>query len=293
MKSLITTARLARPALEALIERASAIAEGSDRDAGALAGRAVATLFFEPSTRTRLSFELAARRLGAEVVSFDLTGSSASKGESERDTVLTVAAMGPEVLVVRHPTAGFPDQVREWTGRAVVNGGDGSREHPTQALADAVTLMRRLGRIDGLTMSIVGDIAHSRVAGSLMTVMPRLGAELVLAGPEHLLPDQPGFSVAADLDEVVAVSDVIYLLRVQRERGASAGEGYHRRWGLDGKRTARMRPDAVIMHPGPINRGVEISDEAADGPRSLILDQVANGVPTRMAVLATIAESLS
>lgn len=293
MKSLITTSQLTRPALEALIERAIRVAEGADQDAAALAGAAVATLFFEPSTRTRLSFELAARRLGADVVSFDPSGSSASKGESERDTVLTLAAMGPQILVVRHSTGGFPDEVEEWTGRAVVNGGDGSREHPTQALLDAVTLVRSLGRIDGLTMAIVGDIAHSRVAGSLMRVMPTLGVELVLAGPHHFLPDHHEFRVAADLDEAVAAADVIYLLRVQRERGASEGEGYHRSWGLDARRAAAMRPHAVIMHPGPINRGVEISDEVADGPRSLILDQVANGVPTRMAVLATIAESLS
>lgn len=293
MKSLIATTELSRQALEALIEQAIRIAEGDDRDAKALSGKSVATLFFEPSTRTRLSFELAARRLGGEVIAFDLAGSSSAKGESERDTVLTVAAMGPEILVVRHPTAGFPDQVREWTASAVVNAGDGIREHPTQALGDAVTLMRRIGRIGGLTMAIVGDIAHSRVARSLMTVMPNLGANLVLSGPDDFLPEDHGFPVAESLDEAVAVADVVYLLRVQRERGASEGDDYHRRWGLDERRASAMKPDAVIMHPGPINRGVEISDEAADGPRSLILDQVANGVPTRMAVLASIAEALS
>lgn len=293
MKSLINTTQLSRATLEALIDRAIRIAGGDGRDAGALAGTLVATLFFEPSTRTRLSFELAARRLGGDVLTFDLAGSSAAKGESERDTVLTVAAMGPEILVVRHSVAGFPDRVQEWTGGAVVNAGDGVREHPTQALLDAVTLVRRLGRVDGLTMAIVGDIAHSRVAGSLMTVMPKLGADLVLAGPDHFLPDGHGFAVADSLDEALSMADVVYLLRVQRERGASEGEDYHRRWGVDERRAAAMKPDSVIMHPGPINRGVEISDEVADGPRSLILDQVANGVPTRMAVLASIAESLS
>lgn len=293
MKSLITTTQLSRAALEALIDRAIRIAEGDERDDGALAGIVVATLFFEPSTRTRLSFELATRRLGGDVLGFDLAGSSAAKGESERDTVLTVSAMGPDILVVRHSVAGFPDRVQEWTGRAVVNGGDGAREHPTQALLDAVTLVRRLGRVDGLTMAIVGDIAHSRVAGSLMAVMPKLGADLVLAGPSPFLPDGHGLAVADSLDEVLSSADVVYLLRVQRERGASQGEDYHRRWGMDERRAAAMKPDSVIMHPGPINRGVEISDEVADGPRSLILDQVANGVPTRMAVLASIAESLS
>lgn len=293
MKSLVTTSHLTRQELEGLIDRAIRIAESGEVEGPALRGITVATLFFEPSTRTRLSFELAATRLGADVVSFELAGSSAAKGESERDTVLTVAAMGPEILVVRHSTDGFPDVVQEWTGRAVVNAGDGSREHPTQALLDAVTLVRKLGGIDGLTIAIVGDIAHSRVAGSLMNVMPRLGAQLVLAGPGPFLPRGHGFGVAGDLDEVVAVADVIYLLRVQRERGAEEGEDYHRLWGLDARRAAEMRPDAVIMHPGPMNRGVEISDEAADGPRSLILDQVANGVPTRMAVLAAVAESLS
>lgn len=293
MKSLITTSHLTRPELERLIDRAIRIAEGSEVEGTELKGSTVATLFFEPSTRTRLSFELAARRLGADVVPFELAGSSAVKGESERDTVLTVAAMGPEILVVRHSTDGFPDLVQDWTGRAVVNAGDGTREHPTQALLDAVTLTRKLGGIEDLTMVIVGDVAHSRVAGSLMNVMPRLGAQLLLAGPEPFLPRGHGFGVLDRLDDVVAVADVVYLLRVQRERGATEGEDYHRLWGLDAKRAAEMRPDAVIMHPGPMNRGVEISDEAADGPRSLVLDQVANGVSTRMAVLAAIAESLS
>jgi aspartate carbamoyltransferase catalytic subunit len=292
MKSLTSVAHLAQGDLERLIARAIGFAQGSEEPACNLYGETVGTVFFEPSTRTRLSFELAARRLGAEIVSFELAGSSASKGESEKDTVLTVAAMGPQILVVRHYADGFPEQVMEWTGRAVVNAGDGRNEHPTQALLDAVTLMRRFGKIDGLTVAVVGDIAHSRVAGSLMKLMPALGADLVLAGPSELLPEAPRFAVAEGLDDLIGNVDVIYLLRVQRERGADTDEGYHDRWGLDGVRAARMRPEAVVMHPGPINRGVEISDDVADGPRSLILDQVANGVPTRMAVLAEIAETL-
>lgn len=292
MKSLVTTADLSEQDLRDLLSRSVRIAQGEEERSGALAGRAVATLFFEPSTRTRLSFELAANRLGARIVAFDLAGSSAAKGESEKDTVMTVAAMGCDILVTRHASAGFPELVREWTGRAVVNGGDGTREHPTQALIDAVTLTRRLGRIEGITMAIVGDVAHSRVAASLMAMMPRLGVHLLLAGPDDFLPHDPPFPALDSLDQVLAASDVIYLLRVQRERGANAGEDYHRHWGLGAARAAAMRPEALIMHPGPINRGVEISGDVADGPRSLILQQVANGVPTRMAVLAAIGEAM-
>lgn len=291
MKSLVSTSQLGRSDLERIIERAIGLAEGASIKEQVLSGITVATLFFEPSTRTRLSFELAARRLGADVVSFDLAGSAAAKGESERDTVLTVSAMGADVLVVRHGSDGFPVQVAEWTSRAVVNAGDGRNEHPTQALLDAVTLVRRLGAVGGLTVAIVGDIAHSRVANSLMTVLPALGADLVLAGPPHWLPEGP-FPVSSSLDDVVGAADVLYLLRVQRERGAEVAEGYHAKWGLDARRAAAMRPEAVVMHPGPVNRGVEISDEVADSPRSLILEQVANGVPTRMAILAEIGEAL-
>jgi aspartate carbamoyltransferase catalytic subunit len=291
VKSLVSAAQLGRADLERIIERAIGFADSGHSWDPTLRGWTLATLFFEPSTRTRLSFELAARRLGADVVSFDLSGSAAVKGESERDTVLTVAAMGAQVLVVRHATDGFPTKVAEWTHRAVVNAGDGQNEHPTQALLDAVTLQRRFGRVEGLTVAIVGDIAHSRVANSLMTVLPALGANLVLAGPSEWLPDSP-FPLAGTLDEVVVAADVVYLLRVQRERGAEPAEGYHAEWGLDARRAAAMRPEAVVMHPGPINRGVEVSDEVADGPRSLILQQVANGVPTRMSVLAEIGEAL-
>ena len=292
MKSLISVADLSKGDLERLISRAIGFAEGREGPAGNLHGKTVGTVFFEPSTRTRLSFELASRRLGAEIVSFDLAGSSASKGESEKDTLLTLAAMGPEILVVRHHADGFPERAMEWTGRAVVNAGDGRNEHPTQAMLDAVTLMRRFGTVEGLVVALIGDIAHSRVAGSLMKMMPVLGADVVLAGPPELLPEVPLFPVAGGLDDLLGKVDVIYLLRVQRERGAETDEGYHEGWGLDGARASRMRPEAVVMHPGPINRGVEISGDVADGPRSLILDQVANGVPTRMAVLAEIAETL-
>jgi aspartate carbamoyltransferase catalytic subunit len=291
MKSLLTAEQLSRVDLERLIARASRFAEDPERPEPLLEGKTVGTLFFEPSTRTRLSFELAARRLRADVVSFDLAGSAAAKGESESDTVLTVASMGAEILVVRHSVDGFPTQVAQWTQLAVVNAGDGRNQHPTQALLDAVTLFRRFGKVEGLTVAIVGDIAHSRVAGSLMTVLPALGADLMLAGPAEWLPASH-FHVAGSIDDAITSADVIYLLRVQRERGAEAGEDYHIRWGLDAARAARMRPEAVVMHPGPINRGVEISDEVADGPRSLILDQVGSGVPTRMAVLSEIGETL-
>lgn len=291
MKSLISISQLNSLDLERIIERAIVFAEGGPDSQDVLRGATIATLFFEPSTRTRLSFELAARRLGADVVTFELAGSAAAKGESEKDTVLTVAAMGAQVLVVRHETDGFPARVADWTQRAVINAGDGQNEHPTQALLDVVTLVRRFGEVEGLRVAIVGDVSHSRVANSLMSALDTLGAEVLLAGPGEWLPESH-FPVVESMDDVVDVADVVYLLRVQRERGAELTAGYHAEWGLDAKRAAAMRSEAVVMHPGPMNRGVEISDEVADGARSLILDQVANGVPARMAVLAEVGEAL-
>lgn len=292
MKSFTTLSGVTRSTLEGLID--AAIGFTDRRRAGdELAGIVAALLFFEPSTRTRLSFQLAAHRLGAEVLSFDAPTSSVLKGESERDTARTVAAIGGDILVVRHSVSGTPDLIHEWTGRPVVNAGDGTHQHPTQALVDAVTLVRHFGECQGLRMGIVGDIRHSRVAASLMCAMPVLGVDLTLIGPESLLPPagEAGLARSHDLDQVIGDLDVVYVLRVQQERGVEVPDRFADRFGLTQQRASVMRPNAVVMHPGPINRGIEIADSVADGPRSLILEQVANGVPSRMAVLAALAEA--
>lgn len=287
MKAILGIESLGTDGLRRLLDRAGwyagALAAG-ERLHPTLAGTVVGTLFFEPSTRTRISFEVAARRLGADVASFDPDQSSMSKGETLQDTVLTVSAIGMDVLVVRHGEAGVPERIHRWTGRPVINAGDGTGEHPTQALADCLTLTRRFGAIAGLRVAIVGDVIHSRVAGSLLLALPALGAEVVLVGPGTLLPESR-FRSTDDLDSVLDEVDVVYLLRIQRERGAEGGSGYEEMFRLDEPRAARMRPEAVVMHPGPINRGVEIGSGVADGARSLILTQVANGVPARMAAL--------
>lgn len=290
MKKLTSIRGLGREELSALITGAiEGPARGDD-----LSGTAVGLMFFENSTRTRVSFELAALRLGADVLSFDPETSSTAKGETLRDTVATVSAIGCDILVVRHADEGVPDQVHEWTGKPVVNAGDGTREHPTQALVDAATLISHFGGVDGLRVGIVGDVAHSRVAGSLVHALPTLGASLDLIGPEELLPEwsPPGVSVSSDLDAALPDLDVVYLLRVQRERGASTGSGYQSRFQMTMARTASMKDGAVVMHPGPMNRGVELEDEVADGSRSLVLHQVAWGVPVRMAVLRALQGGL-
>lgn len=293
MKSFNSVRGLGRAELESLI--GDALGYRARRDVALVfEDRTVALLFFEKSTRTRLSFQLAAEKLGARVLSLDPSRSSTGKGESLRDTVMTVSAIGADLLVVRHSEAGIPDLVSEWTGRPVVNAGDGVREHPTQALVDLVTLQSHFGDLRGLRVGIVGDIRHSRVAGSLTHAMPVMGVDLMLIGPDEFLPSQShGLETTTSLDGVIGELDVLYLLRVQTERGAEADEGYSRRYRLDSTRAAAMHENAVVMHPGPLNRGVEISDEVADGPRSLILDQVSNGVPVRMAVLASLESALA
>lgn len=293
MKTLTALRGMGKADLQSLVDAACSYADGENAPER-LSGRSVAMLFFERSTRTRLSFELAASRLGSRILSFDPATSSTGKGESLRDTVLTIAAIGADLFVVRHSAAGVPDQVAEWTGAPVVNAGDGAHEHPTQALVDIVTLSRHFGDLDGLRMAVVGDVRHSRVAGSLIHAMPAMGVELTLVGPEQLLPeDDQGLDRSHSLDEVIADVDVAYLLRVQTERGARVDTDYSPEFGLDGRRASLMRETAVVMHPGPINRGVEISDDVADGPRSLILEQVSNGVPTRMAVLSALESALN
>ncbi len=297
MKAFTTLRGVTRSEIDELVDSAlrfAAMEDNNDFRDGELTGRAVAMMFFEASTRTRLSFELATRRLGAHPMTFDPDTSSAGKGESLRDTVLTVSAIGADIIVVRHSEPGIPDAIGDWTGVPVVNAGDGTHEHPTQALLDVVTLRRRFGSLEGLRLGIIGDIRHSRVAGSLFHVLPALGVDSVLIGPESLLPDEtpPGFEATTDLETHLGSLDVLYLLRVQNERGTRLPEGFVERYRIDARRAASMSPDAAIMHPGPMNRGVEIVGDVADGPRSLILEQVANGVPTRMAVLTALADAI-
>lgn len=264
-----------------------------------LTNMTVATLFLEPSTRTRLSFELAATRLGAEVISFSPEHSSGSKGESFQDTVATVAAMGAQILIVRHSLVGSPQVAARWTGLPVINGGDGRKAHPTQTLLDLLTIRRHFGRINGLDIAVVGDVENSRVARGLLNVLPRLGSRVTMVGPSSFVADANPWSsgVTHDLDAVLPEVDVVYLLRVQKERGAGVGypgdSAYHRRFGMDRDRAEQLRPGAVIMHPGPINRGVEIASQVADSDQCLILEQVANGLPIRMAALAIEAGDLA
>ena len=295
MRHLLGLEEATRDELESLLDDADGFVEVLDRPipkVPALRGKTVATVFFEPSTRTRLSFERAAKALSADTLSFSPGTSSLSKGESLKDTVLTLRAMGADLLVVRHKAVGAAHRVAEWSGVPVVNGGDGAHQHPTQALLDALTVRRHFGKVEGLEIAIVGDIRHSRVARSDIDCFAALGAHVTLVAPRTLLPvDYDGWpvAVAAGIDDVVESADVIYLLRVQAERGGAAVfpslPEYVSRFGLTRERFARMRPEGVVMHPGPMNRGVEIADEVADDERCLVLDQVRMGVAIRMAVL--------
>ncbi len=284
-----------RAELEAILDLADEFSEVLHRPiprVPALQGKTVAHVFYEPSTRTRLSFERAAKALSADVMNFSPSGSSVSKGESLKDTVLTLKAMGPDLMVVRHRSAGAPTRVAAWTGLPVVNAGDGAHEHPTQAMLDALTIRRRFGKLDDLRIGIVGDVRHSRVARSNVAAFTTLGAEVTLIGPRTLLPvntDRWSTTISESLDEVIAELDVVYLLRIQAERGGASVfpslPEYVSRFGLTTRRFSAMAPEAVVMHPGPMNRGVEIADAVADDERSLVLDQVASGVAVRMAVL--------
>lgn len=295
MKGLLTVKDLGPAALRHLISEASDLRDALDRGVPpllSLRGRCVANLFFEPSTRTRMSFDLAAQRLGAHVITFDPATSSTSKGESLRDTVSTVAAIGADILVVRHVDEGTPRRIAEWTGLAVVNAGDGANEHPTQTLLDLVTIHRHLGEFEGLRVGIVGDIVHSRVAGGLMYALAELGTHITLIAPRPWLPSGTALPTSHELDSVLADLDILYLLRVQTERGGLITDSYMTRFQLNRERLATMKDGAVIMHPGPMNRGVEIADDVADSPRSLVREQVRNGVPTRMVVLRSIGGRL-
>jgi len=254
-----------------------------------LRGRTVVNLFYEDSTRTRISFEAAAKRLSADVINFSAKGSSVSKGESLKDTALTLQAMGADAVVIRHPASGAPHRLATWVEGSVLNAGDGTHEHPTQALLDAYTMRSRLGRLAGLSVAIVGDVLHSRVARSNVHLLATLGAKVTLVGPPTLIPPDLRTEVSYDLDAVLPDADVVMMLRVQRERMAASyfpsAREYARRYGLDGPRMRRLPEHAIVMHPGPMNRGMEISPEVADSARSTIVEQVANGVSVRMAVL--------
>ena len=297
-RHLLSAADLSRDDALLILDTADELARISDRPIKklpTLRGRTVVNLFFEDSTRTRISFEAAAKRLSADVINFSVKGSSVAKGESLKDTALTLEAMGADAVVIRHDASGAPHRLAGWIRGHVVNAGDGMHEHPTQALLDAFTIRRRLGRAGGLAgvrVTIVGDVLHSRVARSNVALLNILGAEVTLVAPPTLVPVAVGSwpcEISYDLDAVLAKSDVIMMLRVQQERMTAAYfpsvREYSRRYGLDTGRMGMLPEHAIVMHPGPMNRGVEIAAEVADSPRSTIVEQVANGVSVRMAVL--------
>ncbi len=294
-RHLISAADLSRDDALLVLDTAEELAQIAGRAVKklpTLRGRTVVNLFFEDSTRTRISFEAAAKRLSADVINFSAKVSSVSKGESLKDTALTLEAMGADGVVIRHGASGAPHRLAGWVQGSVVNAGDGTHEHPTQALLDAFTMRKRLGELDGRRVTIVGDVLHSRVARSNVLLLNTLGADVTVVAPPTLLPvaiDTWPCSVSYDLDGVIPKSDVIMMLRVQQERMNAAYfptvREYSRRYGLDGDRMAQLPEHAIVMHPGPMNRGVEIAAEVADSVRSTIVEQVANGVSARMAVL--------
>ena len=291
MKHLLAIDQLSREEIEAILDRAESFAEVGRRDikkVPTLRGRTVVTLFYESSTRTSSSFELAAKRLSADLVSVKAAGSSVDKGESLKDTVATLSAYEPAAIVIRHPHAGAAQLVAGWADAAVVNAGDGKHEHPSQALLDVYTLRRRLGSLEGRRIWIVGDVLHSRVARSNLIAFQAMGAELTVCGPPALIPrglEQLGCAVTHSLDDL-GEADVVYVLRLQRERMRESFvpslREYAAHFQIDSRRLA---PRQLLMHPGPVNRGVELSGEAVDSPQSLIAEQVASGLVVRMAIL--------
>ncbi len=295
MRHLLSITDLGGDGIDEVLRLADSFVEVSARaipKVPALRGKTVVSLFYEDSTRTRLSFETAAKRLSADTMNFSVGTSSVKKGESLRDTVQTIEAMGVDAIVVRHKSSGAPWQVAEWGTSAVINAGDGWHEHPTQALLDSYTIRQHLGSLDGRRIAIVGDIKHSRVARSDALAFTVQGADVTFVAPPTLLPPSlEGWpvSVSHDLDAVLPKVDVVYLLRMQRERMTEALvpslREYTMGYGLTQRRSQLLGPDALVMHPGPMNRGVEIAAEVADAPNAVIIDQVRNGVAVRMAVL--------
>jgi aspartate carbamoyltransferase catalytic subunit len=291
MRHLLSIEQLSRVEIEAILDRAESFAEVGRRDikkVPTLRGRTVVTLFYESSTRTSSSFELAAKRLSADLVSVRASGSSIEKGESLKDTVATLSAYDPAAIVIRHPHAGAAQLVAEWSEAAVVNAGDGKHEHPSQALLDLFTLRRRLGSLAGKRVWIVGDVLHSRVARSNLIAFREMGAELTVCGPPTLIPrgiEALGCEVSYSLERL-AEADVVYALRLQRERMRESFvpsiREYATHFQIDSR---RLGPRQLLMHPGPVNRGVELSADAIDSPQSLIAEQVASGLVVRMAIL--------
>lgn len=301
MKHLLSAGDLTRDEAITILDTATQLAQATEQGVGKLPplrGRTVVNLFFEDSTRTRMSFEAAAKRLSADVINFSAKGSSVSKGESLKDTALTLEAMGADAVVIRHNSSGAPHRLANagWISGGVVNAGDGTHEHPTQALLDAYTLRKHLrdgqGDLTDVKVTIVGDILHSRVARSNVLLLHTLGAKVRLVAPPTLLPigvESWGCEISYDLDESIADSDAVMMLRVQRERMNQAyfpnSHEYSNRYGLTKARMQAMAEHAIVMHPGPMNRGMEISADVADSSRSVVVEQVANGVSVRMAVL--------
>lgn len=297
-KDLLGIRNLSADEINGILDTAETFSEINSREikkVPTLRGKTVINLFFENSTRTRTSFELAAKRLSADAVNISVSTSSVTKGETLIDTALNLDAMSPDCIVVRHGSAGVPHQLAKYSKAAVVNAGDGANEHPTQALLDAMTIRERKGEIAGLNVAIIGDILHSRVARSNIHLLTKLGAKIRVAGPKPLVPPDFKHLVEKDLvvvdhiEQAIEGADVVMILRIQQERQDSAFfptlREYAIHYGLTEKRLDLAKPDAIVLHPGPMNRGIEISSEVADGSRSLILDQVKYGVAVRMAVL--------
>ena len=295
---------LTRDEIQAILDRARDFQPKPNESFGRfeiLKGRTVVNLFFETSTRTRTSFEIAAKRLGADAVSITAQASSVTKGESLVDTLNTLAAMRPDAIVMRHSASGAPHFLQRYLATPIVNAGDGTHEHPTQALLDARTILDRGARLEGLRVAIIGDIAHSRVARSNVHLLSKYGADIVLCGPASLLPRElaqiaAGVTLTTDMDEAIRGADVIMMLRVQLERqheaAFPAGE-YFQFYGLRLEHLRLAKPEVIVMHPGPINRGREIASEVADSQRSVILTQVENGIAVRMAVLERVLSSVT
>jgi aspartate carbamoyltransferase catalytic subunit len=295
IKHLLSVTQLGPEEINRILDTADSFREVGTRvikKVPALRGRTVVNLFYENSTRTRISFELAAKRLSADVINFATGGSSVSKGESLKDTALTLQAMGADAIVIRHSSSGSPHTLTRWVEASVINAGDGTHEHPTQALLDLFTIREHFPSFDGLRVAVVGDVLHSRVARSGTLALAQMGAQVTLVGPPTLIPPEApswGAAVSYELDPVLSKLDVCYMLRVQRERQRQqyfpSVREYSRLYGLNRDRVAALPDEALVMHPGPMNRGVEIASDVADLPRSLITDQVTNGIAVRMALL--------
>ncbi len=294
-KDIVGIKDLSREEIELILDTAVGFKDVLRRDikkVPTLRGKTVVNLFFEPSTRTRTSFELAAKRLSTDVINFSVSASSVVKGESLIDTATAIQALGADVVIIRHSSSGVPHLLADHLNASVINAGDGINEHPTQALLDAFTIMERFGGISGLSIAIVGDILHSRVAKSNIYCLRTLGADVRLIGPPTLIPEglfDPDIEIFHSMEEGLGDVDVVMMLRIQMERQDTGffptTDEYFRLWGLTRERLALARPDAVVMHPGPMNRGIEIVSDVADSPQSVILDQVTNGIAVRMAVL--------